>query len=219
MDRCRAWVGIAVVASCIACHEEGTPREPKRPPAAAPARAADSPKSEPAARPEPAPEPEPTAEPAQPIEPVKSIAVAPEPPAPAPSQLAPEPEDIYTGAHKLGVNRVTDMARIGTVRFSQRDGALYLQGRVERGKHWLELSGKVVPDGPKKFDLIGTIRGVPDMAWAGEAARERTTEGRFTFYVRKGRPYFRMYEVNGRECVCDDDCGNDFCYIDIEQRP
>jgi hypothetical protein len=157
--------------------------------------------------------PAPAAAPAErPVEPVQQIAVAP---VPVPEAKA----DIYSGTHKLGVNRVTDMARVGSVRISQRDGGLFLEGRVQRGKHWLELSGKVMPDGDKKLDLIGTIRGVPDMAWNDEAPRERTTEGRFTFYVRKGRPYFRLYEVNGRECVCDDNCGNDFCYIDIEQLP
>jgi hypothetical protein len=127
--------------------------------------------------------------------------------------------DVYSGTHKLGVNRVTDMARVGSVRFSKRDGALQLEGRVARGPHWLELKGKVETEGPNKFVMTGTIRGVPDMAWADEPLRERNTEGRFLFEVRKGRPYFRMYEVNGRECVCDEDCGNDFCYIDIEQQP
>jgi hypothetical protein len=127
--------------------------------------------------------------------------------------------EIYSGVHKLGVNRVTDMARVGSARFSRKGGVLQLQGRVARGAHWLELSGRVEPEGPTKFVLIGTIRGVPDMAWADEAPRERNTEGRFTFEIRKGRPYFRLYEVNGRECVCHDDCGNDFCYIDIEQQP
>jgi hypothetical protein len=153
----------------------------------------------------------------EPEKPALEIATPP-PPAPAP---APEkPEDVYSGTHKLGVNRVTDMARVGTARFTRRDGALFLEGRVERGAHWLELRGKVEPEGPNKFAMTGTIRGVPDMTWADEAPRERTKEGRFMFEVRKGRPYFRLYEVNGRECVCNDDgCGNDFCYIDIEQQP
>jgi hypothetical protein len=112
------------------------------------------------------------------------------------------------------------MARVGVARFVRRDGALFLEGRVERGAHWLELSGKVEPQGPTRFMMTGTIRGLPDMAWANEAPRERNHEGRFMFEVRKGRPYFRLYEVNGRECVCNDDgCGNDFCYIDIEQQP
>ena len=128
-------------------------------------------------------------------------------------------EAIYAGTHKFGVNRVTDMARVGTVTFSRKGGALQLAGRVSRKAHWLELSGKVEPAGTKKFDLIGTIRGVPDMAWAGEAPHERSTEGRFTFEVRKNRPYFRLYGVDGRECVCGENCGNDFCYIDIEQMP
>lgn len=153
--------------------------------------------------------------PAQPDKPALEIAAEPAP-GEAPAQ---KPLDIYSGAHKLGVNRVTDMARTGIARFSTKGGALQLEGRVARGEHWLELSGRVEPDGPSKFVLIGSIRGVPDMSWANQAPRERNTEGRFTFEIRKGRPYFRMYGVNGRECVCDDGCGNDFCYIDIEQMP
>jgi hypothetical protein len=74
----------------------------------------------------------------------------------------------------------------------------------------------VEPRSERAFELIGTIEGVPDMAWAGQPLRERRSEGRFRFEVRKGRPYFRLYEVNGRACVCQEECGNDFCYIDIE---
>jgi hypothetical protein len=108
------------------------------------------------------------------------------------------------------------MARTGTVTFARRDGALVAEGRVARGPHWLSLRGRVEPRGERAFELIGTIEGVPDMAWAGQPLRERRSEGRFRFEVRKGRPYFRLYEVNGRACVCQEECGNDFCYIDIE---
>lgn len=168
------------------------------------------------ALPAPAPAPAPPAPADKP-----ALAVAAEPAA-AEAPAAPDPApkaDVYSGEHKLGVNRVTDMARTGSARFTRKGGELHLRGRAARGAHWLELSGRVEPQGANKFVLIGTIRGVPDMAWAGEAPRERTTEGRFTFVVKKGRPYFRMYEVNGRECVCHDDCGNDFCYIDLERQP
>lgn len=166
------------------------------------------------------PTPQPAAPPAEPS-PTPPIAEAPAVQADiaAPPEAFAPPTDIYSGPHKLGVNRVTDMARIGSVTFSRRDGALFLKGRVARGKHWLELEGTVEAAGPKTFHLTGVIRGVPDMAWADQAPRERTTEARFTFDARKGRPYWRLYEVNGRDCVCDDGCGNDFCYIDIEQQP
>ncbi len=127
--------------------------------------------------------------------------------------------EIYVGTHKLGVNRVTDMARVGTARFTRRGDSIELTGRVARGTHWLELSGSVEPKGASKFVLTGELRGVPNMSWAGEAPFERVTQGRFVFEVRKGRPYFRLYEVNGRECVCNDHCGNDFCYVDIEVAP
>jgi hypothetical protein len=167
--------------------------------------------------PAPAPVPAPVATTPTPgSEPEKPALEIATPPAPEPEK----PQDVYSGTHKLGVNRVTDMARVGSARFTRRDGALFLEGRVERGAHWLELRGKVEPEGPSKFTMTGTIRGVPDMTWAGEAPRERSKEGRFMFEVRKGRPYFRLYAVNGRDCVCNDDgCGNDFCYIDIEQQP
>jgi hypothetical protein len=168
----------------------------------------------PTAAPVPVPVPVPAPTTAEPEKPAHEIATPP--PTPEPEK----PEDIYSGTHKLGVNRVTDMARVGTARFTRRDGALFLEGRVERGAHWLELRGTVEPQGPNKFTMTGTIRGVPDMTWANQAPRERNKDGRFMFEVRKGRPYFRMYEVNGRDCVCNDDgCGNDFCYIDIEQKP
>jgi hypothetical protein len=54
------------------------------------------------------------------------------------------------------------------------------------------------------------------MAWAGEPPRERTTKGRFTFEATGRRRFWRLYQVDGRDCVCDDNCGNDFCYVDIE---
>lgn len=204
----RRHLGVALCCALLACC---TPSEKKSSP------------SEPAAAPSPVPPPPPA--PAQPTAPEPAPA-EPEKPAldiaaePAPSEGAPPIQpDIYSGAHKLGVNRVTDMARVGVARFSKQGDELHLEGRVERGAHWLELRGRVESQSPSSFVLVGTIRGVPDMTWADEAPRERNTEGRFTFEIRKGRPYFRMYEVNGRACVCDDDCGNDFCYIDIEQLP
>jgi hypothetical protein len=144
-------------------------------------------------------------------------AVAGDAQAPATARIAASgPVHPYRGSHRLGVNRVTDMARTGTVTFEERDGSLSVEGRVARGPHWLALRGRVESRGAQAFDLVGTIEGVPDMKWAGEALRARRTEGRFRFEVRKGRPYFRLYQVNGRECVCHDRCGNDFCYIDVE---
>jgi hypothetical protein len=122
----------------------------------------------------------------------------------------------YQGTHRLGVNRVTDMARTGTATFSRTGDTLMLRGRVERGTHWLELSGRVEPKGRNQFVLTGVVKGVPNMAWAGEAPRERRTEGSFVFEVKHGRPYWRLYRIDGRPCVCDEGCGNDFCYIDIE---
>lgn len=126
---------------------------------------------------------------------------------------------VYAGTHRLGVNRITFDQRTGSVTFTKRDGGLYLSGRVEKGEYWLELSGKVEIEGPQVFHLTGVITGIPDMSWADEAPRVRRTEGRFTFKVRGGRKFWRMYMVDGNDCVCGEDCGNDFCYIDIEHLP
>jgi hypothetical protein len=75
----------------------------------------------------------------------------------------------------------------------------------------------VLPASPERFVLEGRLAGVPDMRWAGEQPTARETRGRFTFEVKKGRSFWRMYQVNDRDCVCDDGCGNDFCYVDVER--
>jgi hypothetical protein len=125
-------------------------------------------------------------------------------------------EASYVGTHRLRVNRIPARDWTGTVTIARQGGALHLEGGLRHGEHHLELSGTVDPESPRKFHLDGELRGVPDMAWAGEPVRERTTKGRFTFEATGRRHYWRLYQVDGRECVCNDDCGNDFCYIDIE---
>jgi hypothetical protein len=97
-----------------------------------------------------------------------------------------------------------------------QDSTLRLSGSVRNGPHFLELSGTVEPVSPRLFHLDGEIHGAPDMAWAKQQLRERRTKGRFTFEATGGRRYWRLYQVDGRDCVCDANCGNDFCYIDIE---
>ncbi|HEY7370681.1 MAG TPA: hypothetical protein VIF57_00790 [Polyangia bacterium] len=131
---------------------------------------------------------------------------------------APALEASYVGTHRLRVNRIPGRDWAGTVTISRQGGALHLEGGLRRGEHHLELSGTVAVESPRKFQLDGELRGVPDMAWAGEAPRERITTGRFTFEATGRRRFWRLYQVDGRECVCNDDCGNDFCYIDIEFR-
>jgi hypothetical protein len=147
--------------------------------------------------------------------------------APVHAPSAPQPADdaaplsalerVYVGAHRLGVNRVTDQARPGRVTVTKRDDGLWLEGRVEREPYFLVLSGRLTPTSPERFELEGTLAGVPDMRWAGEAPTARETRGRFSFEVKKGRSFWRLYRVNGRDCVCDDGCGNDFCYVDVER--
>jgi hypothetical protein len=70
-------------------------------------------------------------------------------------------ESRFVGVHQLGVNRVSDKRRAGSVTITK-------------------------------------------------------TVGKFIFRVTKGRKFWRLYQVNGQDCVCDDNCGNDFCYVDID---
>ena len=126
-------------------------------------------------------------------------------------------EASYLGTHRLRVNRIPGRDWAGTVTITkQQGGGLRLEGSLRHGPHHLELSGTVEPETTRKFHLDGELRGVPDMAWAGESPRERTTKGRFTFEATGRRRFWRLYQVDGRDCVCDDNCGNDFCYIDVE---
>ena len=122
----------------------------------------------------------------------------------------------YIGTHRLRVNRIPGREWTGTVTITKQGGALHLEGSLRHGQHYLELSGTVEPETARKFTLDGELRGVPDMAWAGEQPRERTTKGRFTFEATGRRRFWRLYQVDARDCVCDDNCGNDFCYIDVE---
>ena len=125
-------------------------------------------------------------------------------------------EASYVGTHRLRVNRIPGREWTGTVTITREGGALRLAGSLRHGPHYLELSGTVEPETQRKFHLDGELRGVPDMAWADEPPRERTTKGRFTFEATGRRRFWRLYQVDGRDCVCNDNCGNDFCYIDVE---
>ncbi len=168
-------------------------------------------------RPEAAPAEDPPgpSEPTTATTPSTPAALAPEPAAePAPGDPL---QDHYLGTLRLGVNRVTDGRRTGIATISKADDdRLRLQGSVRKGRYSLKISGTVEPVSERKFHLQGQISGVPDLSWRDEAPRARKTVGRFTFEATKGRRYWRMYKVNGRDCVCHDGCGNDFCYIDLE---
>ena len=125
-------------------------------------------------------------------------------------------EQGYLGTHRLRVNRIPGPEWTGVVTITKQGPTLSLSGGLRSGPHYLELSGTVLPVSSRKFLLDGELRGVPDMAWAGEPLRERYTKGRFTFEATGRRRYWRMYLVDGHDCVCGESCGNDFCYIDIE---
>ena len=128
-------------------------------------------------------------------------------------------ERYYLGRHNLRVNRVGDSVKVGSVSITNTDGTLRLAGRLSSGAYSLELSGTVQPISRRKFFLNGEISGIPDLSWKNVAPTRLQTLGQFMFEATQGRRYWRMYQVNGRDCVCDDNCGNDFCYIDIEFLP
>lgn len=125
-------------------------------------------------------------------------------------------EQRFVGVHSLGVNRVSDKRRSGSVTITQRDKSLYLEGAARGEPYYLELAATVTRIDERVLELDGELRGLPDMRWADEAPRVRKTVGKFTFRVTKGRKYWRLYQVDGQDCVCDDNCGNDFCYVDID---
>jgi len=127
-------------------------------------------------------------------------------------------EQQFVGVHQLGVNRVSPKRRAGSVTVTQRDGVLQLTGSARAEPFYLELEGTITRVDARVLELAGELRGVPDMRWADEPLRARKTVGKFTFRVTKGRKFWRLYEIDGTGCVCDDGCGNDFCYIDIDVR-
>lgn len=124
-------------------------------------------------------------------------------------------ESDYVGKHKLGVNRVNDGKRTGAGEIFREANALVLTAEVENGKYRLAVNGIVKPVSKTEFVLEGMLRGVPNLEFAGKPAMEVTTEGSFTFRSTKGRKYWRLYDVDGEECVCGEGCGNEFCYIDL----
>lgn len=170
----------------------------------------------PAAPPPPAPRvPVVTPDAAAVAEPTREIAapVAAQGAAPASSAAV---RERYLGKHELGVNRVSAKRRCGSVTVVEREGALVLAGEGREGAFELQLSGTIEHVSDSEFVLDGVLRGTPDMRWRDEPLRERETRGKFLFRATKGRKFWRLYEVDGRACVCQDGCGNDFCYIDID---
>lgn len=127
-------------------------------------------------------------------------------------------EQRYVGVHQLGVNRVGSKRRSGSVRVTQGERGLQLEGAARSEPFYLELSGTITRIDERVLELDGELRGVPDKTWADEKPTKRATTGKFTFRVTKGRKFWRLYEVDGQGCVCDDGCGNDFCYIDIDLK-
>lgn len=109
--------------------------------------------------------------------------------------LGPELEARYVGTHAFGVNRVNEGRRVGTLVIEKKDGKLRLKGRLERGPNWLELEGEVHPIDGRSFELVGTLRGAPDLTYRGTASEERTTHGKFYFRAKGARKFWRLYEV------------------------
>jgi hypothetical protein len=124
-------------------------------------------------------------------------------------------EAHYLGKHMLGVNRVNDGKRAGKGTIVREANALVLQASVKEGAFYLDISGVVRPVSKTEFVLDGQFTGIPDLSWRDEAPSKHSTQGSFTFRATKGRKFWRLYEVDGVECVCNDNCGNEFCYIDL----
>ncbi len=124
-------------------------------------------------------------------------------------------EKHYSGRHKLGVNRVNSGKRTGKGRIFREVSVLVLDASVKEGPYSLQISGIVTPISKTEFSLEGRISGTPNLNYKDIAPAPQTTEGTFLFKATKGRKFWRLYEVDGKECVCDDNCGNDFCYIDL----
>jgi len=164
--------------------------------------------------------------PARPDAPAAALVVEPASPRPSVDVAAARPaaeaaaltsiEQRYLGTHALGVNRVSYQRRCGTVQVTKQNGVLQLVGKAEEGAYNIAISGTIEHQSAEQFTLTGELSGIPNMAWADEAPRQRHTRGRFTFRATKGRKFWRLYQVDGVECVCNESCGNDFCYIDID---
>ena len=157
--------------------------------------------------------------------PAVAAKVEPAPAAPANTASAGEESEAtipfashYIGKHKLGVNRVNDGKRNGKGQILREANALVLQASVKKGAYYLDISGIVEPVSKEEFVLDGQFSGIPDLSWRDLPPKKQSTKGRFTFRATKGRKFWRLYEVDGAECVCTDDCGNDFCYIDLSFR-
>lgn len=124
-------------------------------------------------------------------------------------------ESHYVGKHKFGVNRVNDGRRNGKATIVREANALVLQAKLTKGVYEAKLFGIVKPISKTEFVLDGELSGVPNQDYRGIAPTKKLTKGKFTFRATKGRKFWRLYEVDGKECVCNDDCGNDFCYVDL----
>ena len=166
------------------------------------------------------------------IKPVTQAAAAPEPlPNPAAGAPAGAEADAAAGAeadaaaagplqsyylalHWLAVNRVGDRP-VRTLSVTLKQGQVHVSGRVSSGRYSLSITGVLIPKNKKEFVLDGTISGIPDMSWNDEPERRRETKNRFLFQAKMGRKFWRLYKVGDSDCVCDDNCGNDFCYIDM----
>ena len=125
-------------------------------------------------------------------------------------------DKYFVGVHSFAVNRVNGFRRTEEATISSQDGKLVLSANVRRDQHFMELRGEVHPVSREEFYLVGSIKGVP-MAIRGSYPLQNV-EGVFTFRATKGRSFWRLYEIDGIEDVCNER-RNLFCYIDIGFRP
>lgn len=134
------------------------------------------------------------------------------PPLPEPR---PKLDKFYRGKHSFGVNRVNDGRRAGIARVEKQEESLWLSAEMKKGPYSIALEGTVHPVNRREFILEGTLSGKPDLSFKQDTIDHKETKARFLFRATGKRQFWRLYEVNGVDCVCWDHCGNDFCYIDI----
>ncbi len=125
-------------------------------------------------------------------------------------------DKYFVGVHSFAVNRVNGFRRTEEASITTQGEKLLLSANVRRGQHYLELNGEVHPVSREEFYLVGKIKGVPEAIRGSYPMQE--VEGVFTFRATKGRRFWRLYEIDGIEDVCNER-RNLFCYIDIGFRP
>jgi hypothetical protein len=122
-------------------------------------------------------------------------------------------ERVYLGSHLFKVNEV-DGARGRAKITADKNGGLRIAASVKASaSNFATLQGRLKIISAKKFTVTGTLVGRPSFQ---NNRRFSEMKGTFGFEVRKGRRFWRLYTVNGKQCPCNGPCNvNPFCYVDV----